>query len=285
VSRELISKKTRNEFREYLTGWVVRQIEMEFDAAGIACHQDYSPNLSGVRRSLVEQYYATLDFTNWTSVSKLLSVYENVLDSASQANPRAFTDLCKWLRKDGFEFTNGRIVSITRTASLSQAKHIAVEFSASYMTDQIARMEQSVETDPALAVGSAKELIETCCRTILHDRNLQPVANLDLSQLVKATLKELDLLPEDVSDKAKGSDIIKRLLSNLATVTQGLAELRNLYGSGHGKDGRSRGLKPRHTKLAVGAATALTVFLFETHRESSVLALSGAKPPANKLAT
>ena len=257
---------------------------MEFDAAGIACRQDYSPNLPGVRRSLVEQYYATLDFTNWISVRKLLSVYENVLDSASQANPMAFTDLCKWLRKDGFEFTNGRIVSISRTASLSQVKHIAVEFSASHMTDQIARMEQSVEADPSLAVGSAKELVETCCRTILHDRNLQPVGNLDLSRLVKATLRELHLLPEDVSDRARGSDIIKRLLSNLATVTQGLAELRNLYGSGHGKEGRSRGLKPRHAKLAVGAATALTVFLFETHRESSVLAKSEAKLPEDKLA-
>jgi hypothetical protein len=29
-------------------------------------------------------------------------------------------------------------------------------------------------------------------------------------------------------------------------------------------------LKPRHAKLAVGAATTLVVFLFETHRETYV---------------
>jgi hypothetical protein len=279
MSRELISKKTRNEFREYLTGWVVRQIEMEFDAAGIPCRSDYSPNLSGVRRSLVEQYYASLDLTNWNDVRKLLTVYENILESASQGNTASFSDLCKWLRKDGFEFANGRIVSLSRTASLSHVKHIAVEFSANYMSDQIARMEQSVETDPALAVGSAKELVETCCKTILKDRNQTAAENLELSQLVKATLKELRLLPDDVPDKAKGADTIKRLLSNLATVTQGLAELRNLYGSGHGKDGRSRGLRPRHAKLAVGAATALTVFLFETHRESGTQTAVPATDP------
>jgi hypothetical protein len=268
MSRELISKKTRNEFREYLVGWYVRQIDMEFDAAGIARRTDYSPNLPGVRRSLVEQYYASLDFTNWHDVKKLLSVYENILESVPLENAASLFELCKWLRKDGFEFANGRIVSLSRTASLSQVKHLAVEFNATYMSDQIARMEQSVETDPVLAVGSAKELVETCCKTILKDRNQAAGETLELSQLVKATLKELRLLPDDVPDKAKGADTIKRLLSNLASVTQGLAELRNLYGSGHGKDGRSRGLKPRHAKLAVGAATALTVFLFETHRES-----------------
>jgi hypothetical protein len=53
----------------------------------------------------------------------------------------------------------------------------------------------------------------------------------------------------------------------LATVSQSLAELRNLYGTGHGKGGRTKGLSPRHAKLAVGAAATLAVFLFETHKE------------------
>lgn len=56
-------------------------------------------------------------------------------------------------------------------------------------------------------------------------------------------------------------------MSNLASVTQGLAEIRNLYGTGHGKDGKRRGLLPRHARLAVGAATTLVTFLLDTHRE------------------
>jgi hypothetical protein len=47
-----------------------------------------------------------------------------------------------------------------------------------------------------------------------------------------------------------------------------LAELRGLYGTGHGKDGKTQGVKPRHAKLAVGAAATLTTFLFETHKET-----------------
>lgn len=62
--------------------------------------------------------------------------------------------------------------------------------------------------------------------------------------------------------------MIKKLLNNLGTIGNGLAELRGLYGTGHGKHGKTSGLKPRHAKLAVGAAASLTAFIFETHLET-----------------
>ena len=57
------------------------------------------------------------------------------------------------------------------------------------------------------------------------------------------------------------------LLENLAAVGHHLAELRNPFGTGHGKEARHTGLKPQHARLAVGAASTLGVFLFECHRE------------------
>lgn len=90
--------------------------------------------------------------------------------------------------------------------------------------------------------------------------------NPDLPQLVKLTCRELELTPNDIPEQAKAADTIKRLLSNLATITQGIAELRNQYGTGHGKQATTRGLNSRHAKLAVGAASTLAVFLAETHR-------------------
>lgn len=89
-----------------------------------------------------------------------------------------------------------------------------------------------------------------------------------MSTLTKETMKELKLVPDGVPDAARGSDVIKRLLSNLGTIGNGLAELRGLYGTGHGKHGKSSGLRARHAKLAVGAASALATFLFETHMET-----------------
>jgi len=130
-------------------------------------------------------------------------------------------------------------------------------------------MEAAIVNDPDLAIGTAKELVETCCKTILTERKVTFSKNADIPELVKLTCKNLDLTPDKIPEKAKASETIKRLLSNLATITQGVAELRNHYGTGHGKMAGSKGLKPRHAKLAVGAASTLAVFLMETHIERS----------------
>ncbi len=152
--------------------------------------------------------------------------------------------------------------------SLEPLKAHAKALDANYLAEQIRRMEASVETDPGLAIGTAKELIETCCKTILAERGKPMTGTPDVPTLTKETLKELKLVPDGVPDSARGSDVVKRLLSNLGTISNGLAELRGLYGTGHGKDGKTQGVKPRHAKLAVGAAATLTTFLFETHKET-----------------
>ncbi len=155
--------------------------------------------------------------------------------------------------------------------SLNAIKEHAKVLNANHLAEQIRRMEASVETDPSLAIGTAKELIETCCKTILAERGKPVSGTPDVSTLTKETLKELKLVPEGIPEAARGADVIKRLLSNLGAIGNGLAELRGLYGTGHGKHGSSTGLSVRHAKLAVGAAATLTVFLFETHK---------ATPPA-----
>lgn len=152
--------------------------------------------------------------------------------------------------------------------SLSPLKEHAKVLNATHLADQIRRLESSVETDPSLAIGTAKELIETCCKTILAERGKPVTGTPDVSTLTKETLKELKLVPESVPEAARGTDVIKRLLSNLGTIGNSLAELRGLYGTGHGKHGSSAGLSARHAKLAVGAASTLAVFLFETHKET-----------------
>lgn len=143
-----------------------------------------------------------------------------------------------------------------------------VTFDAKHLAEQIRRMEASVHTDPALAIGTAKELIETCCKTILAERGKTIPGKPDIPELTKATLKELKLVPDSIEDSARGSDIMKRLLQNLGTIGNNLAELRGLYGTGHGKHAHAETLTVRHAKLAVGAASTLATFLFDTHRET-----------------
>lgn len=183
----------------------------------------------------------------------------------------------QYLKNDGFEIVEktrisnkpvfvGRYIGLSSPA-LAAVKQSAVTMDAGYVSQQITRMEASVDTDPTLAIGTAKELVETCCKTILDSRNVEFSSGADLPTLVKLTSKALALTPEDIPDKAKAVDTIRRLLSNLGSITHGVSELRNQYGTGHGKTAQSRGLLPRHAKLAVGSASTLAVFLLETHED------------------
>lgn len=281
MNGELISIKTRQVFREYMVGWVLREISDEFDAARIDCDLAYQPGVSGQRRTLIEQYYHTVDWADGSHVKRVLQVFENVLHQAeklveepayseelTKERKKEVTKLIYFLNKDGFQWIDGRIVAGVGVPLLDSIKETATIFDAKHMADQIRRMESAVETDPSLAIGTAKELIETCCKTILAERGKPVIGIPNIPTLTKETLKELKLVPEGIPDEVRGSDVIKRLLSNLGTIGNNLAELRTLYGTGHGKHGKASGLTPRHAKLAVGAAVTLATFLFETHKDT-----------------
>lgn len=82
---------------------------------------------------------------------------------------------------------------------------------------------------------------------------------------MKETTKLLKLTPDHIVDEDKAAKSIRQILGSLSSIVQGIAEVRNEYGSGHGKDSDFKGLQPRHAKLAVGAASTLAIYLLETH--------------------
>jgi hypothetical protein len=252
---------------------------MEFDAADVPCDLSYQPNTSGQRRSLVEQYYCAIDWSKWSDIRKILTVYENALneleeiDSPFSTNEWAqntFRSLKKWIVKDGFQYSGGKLTSVLKHQALREISDTATKFDAPELHRQIQRIQNAVEEDPALAIGTAKELVETTCKTILDARGISYSDDDDLTRLVKEARRALGLIPESIPHAAKGAESIRRLLSNLGGITQSMCELRNLYGTGHGKAGNTKGLSPRHARLVVGTAVTLATFLFETHQERNI---------------
>lgn len=183
----------------------------------------------------------------------------------------------EYLAKDNFEIVEKTRISdrpiftgrykLLGSSNIQKSKKEITKFlSDEYVIKQINIMESSIENSPELAIGTAKELIETICHTILIERKIEIDKNWDLLQLLKQTTKQLNLTPEGIPDEAKASKTIKSILGSLTTVVQGIGELRNQYGSGHGKKATFRGLTSRHAKLSVGAASTLAIFLLETHK-------------------
>ena len=243
------------------SGWVSNFSDATFghflaDEANVDIHSDkYQAGGSSKAKKLREFWKVESDYLVGKTLKALIKhTEENIIDESSSSLIAPCNAIADRL--------------LSGNVNLDSLKETAMVFDAKHLAEQIRRIEQSIKSDPALAIGTAKELIETCCKTILAERGKVTSGTPDIPTLTKETLKELKLVPEGISDGARGADVIKRLLQNLGTIGNGLAELRGLYGTGHGKHGKSQGLTARHAKLAVGAASTLVTFLFDTHKES-----------------
>jgi hypothetical protein len=269
----VISKQTRLAFREHLVGWTLRTISDLFDAADVARG---SPEgvIGGARRALVEEYYASVDWSSAPDTRKVLRVYEEVLQTieARLAEPmpgvpattfkKEFDKLVNLLRRDGFIYESGRLLP-TAGIDLHTLPIASTAVDRHTLHDHIKRIEGNVESDPSQAVGSTKELVETVAKLVLVQYGHDPEQHDTLQQLVKHAFKCLDLSTERIPEAKKGAEAIRQVLSGLSQIVGGTAELRNLYGTGHGRARRS-GLAPRHARLVVGGGATLCRFLLDT---------------------
>jgi hypothetical protein len=178
--------------------------------------------------------------------------------------------LHRCLKLDGYDLSDDgyrlHITSRSGLAATSVLEHLKAhgeKLDHENVLSRIRVIERTAETSPADAIGAAKELIEAVCKDIIErsgatfDRKASP------SALVKEALKALHLAPDDIPERSRGVDAVKATLNSLANIAHQMDELRGLYGSGHGKPSSSRGLLPRHARLAVGAAGSLCLFLIE----------------------
>lgn len=139
------------------------------------------------------------------------------------------------------------------------------KFSSEYMSQQIELMVSMQSTNPTNAIGMAKELIESCCKTILEDLGIVWSKTDDVPQLTNKTMDALNLLPASVQATDQGADAVKAVLGNLRAIPSKLAEIRNPFGSGHGKSASFQGLEERHAKLAVGSSITFVDFIWSTY--------------------
>lgn len=285
---DIISKRTRKEFQEFLVGYYLREIEVLFDNHDLNpkhLPEDQLP--SGQRRSLVEKYYANINWEDIKDVRKVVNVYEEILDNLSEqiadhsiyntsnvideqkSRQKQFEKFLRFLKKDGFEYNEGKLVA--QSILSVELEHDAVDlFDPHQFNEYVERIKTSIEDDPALAIGSTKELVEAVLKTILTNLEGEEFVKADdVPQLLKKVQKALKLTPDGIDSAARGAEIVRILLSNLGSVVIKLAELRNLYGTGHGTEKKRVGMQPRHAKLAVGAGITLCTFLLDTFKMRS----------------
>lgn len=134
------------------------------------------------------------------------------------------------------------------------------------LREHLRRIDVGLKSDPAAAIGSSKELLESVLKAILEDYEVGYKSSDELMDLYKKVQECLGLNTDAVPDDAKGSKAAVKALRALITTVQSLAELRNALGTGHGPSRRSAALT-RHARLAFNSSLAVTTFLLDTWHE------------------
>jgi hypothetical protein len=116
------------------------------------------------------------------------------------------------------------------------------------------------KTDPEGAITAARTLLETVCKHILDEANIEyDDRKADLPELYRKTATLLHLAPSQHTE-----DVFKQILGGCTSIVTGLGTLRSRIGDAHGRGKRPVKPAPRHAELAVNLAGALALFLVDT---------------------
>ena len=201
-------------------------------------------------------------------LSDLLDYYEtNYPSFEAETHEKGFFDTSDGAYRSLYLKCKGIIEKYNKVEPNEEiAKSVDEAFSSEYISQQIKLMLSTQETYPAEAIGKAKELLESCCRTILKERNVQIEDKWSFQQLVSKCLEELDILPAKVEVSSPIVGSLKKIYGSLKGIVAPIAEIRNEYGTGHGKTADFIGLDSVHAKLLVGMSSTLVQFLWESHK-------------------
>jgi hypothetical protein len=131
------------------------------------------------------------------------------------------------------------------------------------LRDHLRRIDRDLNSDPAGAIGTSKELLETVFKLVLDDYGVPYRPRDDIMELYKLVQRQLSLNTDAVPSSRRGSEAAVKTLRALVSTVNSLTELRNAIGSGHGRSQPSPALT-RHARLAFNATVAVTEFLLDT---------------------
>jgi len=115
------------------------------------------------------------------------------------------------------------------------------------------------DTDPPSAITAANAMVEAACKAYIDANEVDSPRNESVKGLWNIVRSHLDLEPSTVDD----SDL-RKMLSGLVSIVEGLGSLRTHRGSAHGK-GPTAGIPDlRHARLAVCGASAVVDFVIRT---------------------
>lgn len=120
----------------------------------------------------------------------------------------------------------------------------------------------NVNSEPREAVSAACNILESIFKVYIHDENLTKPQKQDLQNVWKIVRGDLGFDPKLVQD-----DDLKRILSGIISIVDGIGAFRTHASSAHGQGRKIYNLKPRHARLAIHSAHTIALFVLESWDE------------------
>ncbi|EOV9646817.1 abortive infection family protein [Cronobacter malonaticus] len=204
-------------------------------------------------------------------LSVLGRLIENYMESELPKNPEYewekkrvdfVTKMPELLGRYGLRYVAGGYITDGSSIASLSLKEAIEKRNTPAVEMEFTRALENLHTDPREAISAACNILESTFKIFITDENLTVPAKQDLQGLWKVVREHLGLDTKAVEDED-----LKRILSGLYSLTDGIGSLRTHASSAHGAGRKIYKLKPRHARLAINAAHTLTMFILESWDE------------------
>lgn len=127
------------------------------------------------------------------------------------------------------------------------------------LDEQLDRLRRST-ADPALLIGTAKELLESVAKFVLEEVGLSVHDKMDFAQLWHLARERLGVLPQQVDPDVPGAAAVQAIHQSTWQIAEQVNQLRNLQGTGHGRT-LPTGISEELTLLVVREAASVAEYM------------------------
>ncbi|WP_125898932.1 abortive infection family protein [Actinomyces gaoshouyii] len=127
------------------------------------------------------------------------------------------------------------------------------------LDEALERLRRSSD-DPALAIGTAKDLLESVAKFVLEELGMGVRKGAPFNQLWHVAQERLGVLPKNVDTNLAGYKEIRQIHQSSWDIARNVSALRNLQGTGHGRT-LPTGVSKELTWLVVREACSVAEYM------------------------
>ncbi len=193
-------------------------------------------------------------------VEEFMEVDQLYSAEKQQAGRKAIQEV---LARFGLSYrTGGLILGATTALATKSLTQVLKDRDLTQVDKEFERSLANVESDPPAAITAACSILESLFKVYIEDTGLDMPGDESLKPLWKTASKHLGLDPSAVEDED-----IKKILSGMTSVVDGIGSLRTHGSTAHGRGRHPYRMQARHARLAIHASHTLVGFFLETWDE------------------